>query len=180
MALKDASDLVKMYAMVNVNQYQIVATGATVADCEGNYRRMLRQSNLISDEQASLDAVQESDLQQMEGTIEEIRSAVIEGTSVYYLRFAGEDAFSVYVSAAAVPSAPLLNVGDRVTVFWSSQDSWIIAQKITVDNRTVSAPPETETGESAAEEPEVSGDSVGEAGEPADETAMSAQENGRI
>ena len=34
MALKDASELVKMYAMVNVNQYQIVAIGATVADCE--------------------------------------------------------------------------------------------------------------------------------------------------
>lgn len=41
MALKDASQLVKMYAMVNVSQYQIVATGATVADCEANYRQML-------------------------------------------------------------------------------------------------------------------------------------------
>ena len=31
MALKDAAELVKMYAMVNVSQYQIVATGDTVA-----------------------------------------------------------------------------------------------------------------------------------------------------
>ena len=44
MALKDASELVKMYAMVNVNQYQIVATGATVAECESNYRQMLRHA----------------------------------------------------------------------------------------------------------------------------------------
>ena len=52
MALKDASELVKMYAMVNVNQYQIVAIGATVADCEANYRQMLLKNNLISDDQA--------------------------------------------------------------------------------------------------------------------------------
>ena len=45
MALKDASELVKMYAMVNVNQYQIVATGATLADCEANYRQMLLKNN---------------------------------------------------------------------------------------------------------------------------------------
>lgn len=33
MALKDAAGLVKMYAMVNVSQYQIVATGSDVAEC---------------------------------------------------------------------------------------------------------------------------------------------------
>ena len=55
MALKDASELVKMYAMVNVNQYQIVATGATLADCEANYRQMLLKNNLISDDQGSID-----------------------------------------------------------------------------------------------------------------------------
>ena len=34
MALKDASQLVKMYALVNVSQYQIVATGTTVEECQ--------------------------------------------------------------------------------------------------------------------------------------------------
>ena len=34
MSLKDASQLVKMYAMVNVEQYQLVATGTTVSECE--------------------------------------------------------------------------------------------------------------------------------------------------
>ena len=37
MALKDNSGLVKMYAMVNVQQYQIVATASTLAACEENY-----------------------------------------------------------------------------------------------------------------------------------------------
>ena len=49
MALKDAAGLVKMYAMVNVSQYQIVATGVTVAECETNYRQMLLNANLIQD-----------------------------------------------------------------------------------------------------------------------------------
>ena len=40
MALKGEDGLVKMYAMVNVQQYNIVETGSTVAECEANYRKM--------------------------------------------------------------------------------------------------------------------------------------------
>ena len=49
MALKGADGLVKMYAMVNVQQYNIVETGGTVAECEANYRRALADNGLISD-----------------------------------------------------------------------------------------------------------------------------------
>ena len=118
MALKDASELVKMYAMVNVNQYQIVATGATVAECELNYRQMLRQSNLISDDQTGIDQPVETDRRSLEGVIAEIRSAVVDGNSIYFLRFTGETDFTVRMSAADVPYAPLLNVGDRVCVWY--------------------------------------------------------------
>ena len=118
MALKDASELVKMYAMVNVNQYQIVATGATVAECESNYRQMLRQSNLISDDQTGIDQPVETDRRSLEGIIAEIRSAVVDGNSIYFLRFTGETDFTVRMSAADVPYAPLLNVGDRVRVWY--------------------------------------------------------------
>ena len=117
MALKDASELVKMYAMVNVNQYQIVATGATLADCEANYRQMLLKNNLISDDQGSID-VTPSDYKSVEGTIAEIRTAVVDGNSIYFLRFTGETDFTVRMSAADVPYAPLLNVGDRVRVWY--------------------------------------------------------------
>ena len=118
MALKDASELVKMYAMVNVNQYQIVATGATVAECESNYRQMLRQSNLISDDQTGIDQPVETDRRSLEGVIAEIRSAVVDGSSIYFLRFTGETDFTVRMSAADVPYAPLLNAGDRVRVWY--------------------------------------------------------------
>ena len=144
MALKDASELVKMYAMVNVNQYQIVAIGATVADCEANYRQMLLKNNLISDDQGSID-VTPSDYKSIEGTIAEIRTAVVDGNSIYFLRFDGESAFSVRMSAAEVAYAPLLNVGDRVCVYYRDgyvTENWIEASDVELlDGSAQSAPP---------------------------------------
>ena len=154
MALKGEDGLVKMYAMVNVQQYNIVETGQTVAACEENYRRTLVNNGIIDRADAEVPA-EDQTLQETKGTIAEIRSAVIEGTSVYYLRFEGEDSFSVYVSAAQVPEAPLLNVGDTVTVYWRSGTQWITARQIAVENRAVAAPPE----EPAAEEKTDLGDS---------------------
>ena len=149
MALKDASQLVKMYAMVNVSQYQIVATGATVADCEANYRRMLRQNELITDEQTEIDT-QPGALASVEGTIEEIRTAVVNGNSIYFLRFAGESSFTVRMSAAEVAYAPLLNVGDHVRVYFRDgyvSEFWIEASGVELlDGSAQSAPP-TETAE---------------------------------
>ena len=61
----------------------------------------------------------------------------------------------MYVSAATIPSAPLLNVGDSVTVYWTGSGQWITARQIAVENRAVAAPPE----EPAAEEETDLGDS---------------------
>ena len=112
MALKDAAGLVKMYAMVNVSQYQIVATGATVAECESNYRVMLLQNGLIEDD-TFVSPAEEEALYTVTGTVAEIRSAVVEGNTHYYLRITGDDRWFVgSVSDAAV--LPLVNVGDKV------------------------------------------------------------------
>ncbi len=154
MALKDASQLVKMYAMVNVSQYQIVATGATVADCEANYRRMLRQNELITDEQTEIDT-QPGALTSVEGTIEEIRTAVVNGNSIYFLRFAGESSFTVRMSAAEVAYAPLLNVGDHVRVAYREgyvTENWIEAADVTLSDGSAQSAPPTETAEREANE----------------------------
>jgi len=112
MALKDAAGLVKMYAMVNVSQYQIVATGSTVAECEGNYRQMLANNNLIGEEDAEVKP-DDMALFAVEGTVREIRSAVIDGNTCYYLQLEGrEDWFSAL--AGDQPLLVLLNVGDDV------------------------------------------------------------------
>ncbi len=123
MALKDAANLVKMYAMVNVSQYQIVATGTTVMECESNYRTMLRQNHLITDEQASPLPSETAELHSFSGVIAEIRSAVVNGNSVYFLRFEGEEDFRFCASANVAVYAPLLNEGDRVTVYYRDIDA---------------------------------------------------------
>ena len=163
MALKGEDGLVKMYAMVNVQQYNIVETGQTVAQCEENYRKTLLNNGIIDSTDAEVPA-EEQELWEKKGTIAEIRSAVIEGTSVYYLRFEGESGFSVYVSAAQVPEAPLLNVGDTVTVYWRSGTQWITARQIAVENRAVSTPPETPAEEPAEPETDLLPDTGTEEG----------------
>lgn len=46
MVLKDANGLVKLYAMVNVKQYNIVATGETQAEVKAAYLKLLAQSGV--------------------------------------------------------------------------------------------------------------------------------------
>ena len=133
MALKDAAGLVKMYAMVNVSQYQIVATGNTVAECESNYRVMLARNNLISQEDTE---VQPSDQQEVTGVIAEIRSAVIEGNTWYYLRLEQGDVYYA-VSSADQRSAALLSVGDTVRVQYMAGEETIL------DTYAVSLVPKT-------------------------------------
>ena len=112
MALKGNDGLVKMYAMVNVQQYNIVETGGTVAECEANYRRTLADNGLISDSES--EAVP-SDQEESSGAIAEIRTAVLDGNSYYFLRLEGEGTFYA-VNAAENPLAVILNVGDQVTI----------------------------------------------------------------
>ena len=122
MALKDAAGLVKLYAMVNVSQYQIVATGATVAECETNYRRMLANNGLIGQEDTELNV---SDQSETAGFISEIRSAVIEGNTWYYLRLDGGNVYYV-ISAADDPAAVILNEGDYVAVKFAEGEGSIL------------------------------------------------------
>ncbi len=123
MALKDASQLVKMYAMVNVQEYQIVATGASVELCLENYQSLLAQNGVVSSE--DLTPVQEQEL--VNGVIEEIRSAVMEGNTTYFIKLAGGDCYYT-ITAVQAPAAVILDVGDRVTIAYTpAEDSGLLA-----------------------------------------------------
>ena len=111
MALKDYAGLVKMYAMVNVQQYQIVATGASVEECQSNYYKLLRQNKLDTGEAPILPADEDT----VTGTVTALRSAVIDGTTMYYVTLdAGNTVYCI--SAGDVEKVILLNVGDRITI----------------------------------------------------------------
>ena len=114
MALKDAAGLVKMYAMVDVSQYQIVATGGTVADCQANYRQMLVNNGLIDPNNTGVKPGDDT-AEEITGVVTDIRSAVIDGNTCYYVKLDGNDSwFSGY--ASDVPQLVLLNVGDQVRI----------------------------------------------------------------
>lgn len=105
-ALKDNAQLVKMYAMVNVEQYQVVATGASVAECERNYVKLLNDNN-ITEQTVPVES-------QLSGKIVEIRSAVRGGNTVYYLKLENDPVY-YSISAGDDERAVILSVGQTVT-----------------------------------------------------------------
>ena len=111
MALKDYAGLVKMYAMVNVQQYQIVATGTTVAECQENYQKLLRQNNLSVGETPVLPAENET----AGGRVTSIRTAVIDGTTMYYINL-DDSAVTYRISASEEEKVVLLKLGDQITI----------------------------------------------------------------
>lgn len=91
-ALKDDAGLVKKYAMVNVQKYQLVAIGDTVSQCEEKYNELLLTDGVIKEEE------DKREVQTMEGTIAKIAQGVVEGNSHYYILLEeSEEIFDVSV-----------------------------------------------------------------------------------
>ncbi len=84
-ALKDDAGLVKKYAMVNVQKYQIVAIGDSVSQCEENYLELLLSSGVKEAEKDT------REVHTVTGEITKIAQAVLDGTSHYYLMVTGSD-----------------------------------------------------------------------------------------
>ena len=119
MAMKDAAQLVKMYAMVNVQQYQIVATGETVAECERNYTELLAQNGILTGDQTL------SGTETAQGAVADIRSAVQDGNSVYSIPLIGDETYYA-ITAAEAPLAVILSTGDQVTITYQPGEGPIL------------------------------------------------------
>lgn len=119
MALKDTAGLVKMYAMVNVQQYQIVATGSTVQACQENYRSLLIEKGILTEEEADNSSLSEAvSSAEASGVIREIRSAAMGGDTYYYFLLEGDPHYYT-INARDCQLAVILNVGDKVTIGYS-------------------------------------------------------------
>lgn len=107
LALKDGAGLVKKYAMVNIQRYQIVAIGDTAAECEKAYRVLMAENQIT---QTDEDAIRERT-----GIIRKITSGVIEGNTYYYLMLENsEDIFEI--SLADFVEIVRYEPGDRITM----------------------------------------------------------------
>ena len=124
MSLKDDANLVKHYAMVNVQNYQVVATGKTIAECTENYVKLLAQSNInikvdidnIKDATDNPQSSEETKPQTVtvKGVVSDIRTAVMGGESYYFVKL--EKGKTYYkLSASSNESVVILNVGDSVS-----------------------------------------------------------------
>lgn len=85
-ALKDDAGLVKKYAMVNVQKYQVVAIGDTVSKCEENYLELMRENGIETDDSAAA-----KETKTITGTITRIAQGVVEGDSHFYVMVEGSD-----------------------------------------------------------------------------------------
>ena len=114
MSLKDSAGLVKMFAFVDVERYQVVGTGNTVEEARANYIDILQDEADVSTGESET----------VTGVISEIHSAVLDGNTRYYFRLEGAD--TVYVAEIAISSnLPFLKAGDTVSMTCSGEGDQI-------------------------------------------------------
>ena len=115
MALKDDAGLVKKYAMVNVQKYQVVAIGDTVSVCEESYNNLLLTNGIKEKEEVKMDTGT------IEGKITKIAQGVIDGDSHYYIMLEGSDEI-FDVSVVDFIEIIKYNVGDDVKLEYAKGD----------------------------------------------------------
>ena len=109
MVLKDSGGLVKLYATVNVEQYNIVTTATTQAECLKKYKAAL---GIESDEITE-------DVKEKTITITSIKYIDIDGNTYIYL--IDEDNNIFKAKASTNENMLLLNVGDKVKLSYSGK-----------------------------------------------------------
>lgn len=114
-ALKDDAGLVKKYAMVNVQKYQIVAVGDSVSACEKSYASLMNENGI------KVDASAASDIQKITGTVTKIAQSVVSGNSHYYLMLDGSDEI-FDIAVTDLINVIRINEGDQVTLEYQKGD----------------------------------------------------------
>ncbi|MGO5051147.1 CvpA family protein [Lachnospiraceae bacterium LCP25S3_G4] len=114
-ALKDDAGLVKKYAMVNVQKYQLVAIGDTVSECETQYMELLLSNGVTKEKEDT------REVQTLTGKITKIAQGVIEGNSHYYVMIEGSQ--DIYdVSVVDFIDIIKYEVGQEITVEFKAGD----------------------------------------------------------
>ena len=163
MSLKDASNIVKSYAMVNVQQYNVVAIpdneSVDLRSCLEKYIEdlgalspaVIVNFNFDGSGIAEDDTPKPSEdgTKTITGVITDIRSAVINGNTYYYFELDNSDVY-YYTAATLSNRAALFNVGDRVTVEASASYKDGLSAAKTVDAAKSEQPTPTQPDEPAS------------------------------
>lgn len=119
MVLKDANGIVKTHALVNVENYSIVATGTTQQDAKQAYIDLLKQEGVIED---TPPAVEDSPTETLtaELTVTDLRIVTVAGESVLYIT--AEDGILYKQAIAQNEALLLIQKGDRLKVTYTTTE----------------------------------------------------------
>jgi hypothetical protein len=121
--LKDHAGLVKLYAMTNIENYSIVATGSTIAETRRAYL------NAISSSGASIDFGDASDVYgySVTGTVSRIMANVESGNTFYYI-ILDDDTTKLFLASYTISEElPITREGDKVSVTYISEGNGAIS-----------------------------------------------------
>ncbi len=126
MVLKDAGGLVKLYALVNVEQYGIVATGDTQEKAMKAYKELLVQNGVVDD---IIPEIPQEKIESITEKITDIKAVTVGGDTVFYITLEGGKIFrgslklvdGEYTNEALV----FAEIGDTVTVSYALTDGEI-------------------------------------------------------
>ena len=106
MVLKDSGGLVKLYALVNVEKYSMVATGTTQQEAMAAYRKLLERDGIT--------VVDNESLKKAEVTITDVRMITVDGLPTVYLTGDDGNVYKGYLNLDE--SLVLIQKGDRLTI----------------------------------------------------------------
>ena len=162
MALKDAAGLVKKFAMIDIQRYQNVAVGDTVAQCQKSYETLLATNGALSAE----DVADSSTYGETSGTIRTMAQAVIDGNSHFYVTLEGDDAIYDFVLPGAIQVVGY-GVGDKISFSYVENTPTNTVSEITSGKGADAAQAEEVAEASAADDAAAAGETAA-----ADEAAV--------
>lgn len=115
MVLKDENGLVKLYALVNVETHNIVATGQSQREAKEAYLNLLVARGVITPEEAPAPESKSAEI-----TVQDVRLATVNGGTLVYIT--AEDGVVYKGSLAADETLILVTAGDALTVQYSETD----------------------------------------------------------
>ncbi|MBR5453657.1 MAG: CvpA family protein, partial [Clostridia bacterium] len=111
MSLKDGAGLVKMYAFVDVDRYQVVGTGTSVDEAKASYiTKLLSESDVVIP-----DGSDDKQTETLSGTVADIKQVVLGGETYYYFSLSDGDA--IYSASLRVdPRLAFLAPGEEIEI----------------------------------------------------------------
>lgn len=161
MALKDGAGLVKKFAMIDIQRYQNVAVGDTVADCQKSYETLLATNGAIS----GADLAQSDTYANATGTIRTIYQAVVDGNSHFYVTLNGDKAIYDFILPAVIGIVGY-DVGDTISFNYVKDDPTCTVSEITTGGESKKQEPAVEAGAEPAASDDVSDGDSGDQASP--------------